>query len=214
MNFSYSVSLNLDNKNCTVIGGGKIAFRKAETLLTCGAIVKVISPELNDSFNKLFASTSKISWIKDYYNSQYIEDVFLVIAATNNSLINNEIAKYCNERNILVNVIDDKEESNFIVNSFFSRGDLTISVSTKGKSPGLSAKIKDQLKDIYGIEYEYLVEILGEARILAKQNIRKEALRKEFLTNLLETDLLDLLRAGKKEDARERVNKCLLSYLE
>lgn len=214
MSFKYPITLNLENKNATVIGGGNVALRKVETLLDCGAIVKIISPQVIEGLNELIA-IHNLLWINDYYQEDYVDKSFLVIAATNNRDINQNISDYCRKNNILVNVIDSKEDSDFIVNSSFSQGDLMISVSTNGQSPLLAKKIKKDLAKNYGPEYGSLLEILGEARKLAKAKIIREEKRREFLIELHRNDeLLHLIKAENKKAAMKKVMDCLLLYWE
>ena len=136
----------------------------------------------------------------------------MVIAATNNRKVNKSIANDCHQYNILVNVVDSPEDSNFIVNAFFRQGDLTLSVSTNGKSPALARKIKDDLKKIYGPEYGILLDILGEVRLLAPKKISSQTMRKNFFQDIIDSDILEMIRAGYIDGARERVKQCLLSY--
>lgn len=211
MSFYYPVSLNIFNKKCSVIGGGKVAYRKTQSLLAAGAIVRLISPDVIDKIKNL-AIDNKIIWIKKEFSQELIADSFLVIAATNNRGINNQIAKFCQKNNILVNVVDNINNSNFIVNSCIKQGDLTIAISTNGKSPALSSKIKEDLLKLFGPEYAVLLEILGEARELAKEKIIDEQERNNFFRKIVRTDILEIISAGRVDEARERVKKCLLSY--
>ena len=102
--------------------------------------------------------------IYDKYDEKYIEDSFVVVAATNDKQINHEIGVYCNQKGKLVNVVDDKELSNFTVPSYVKRGELLLSISTGGNSPSLSAKIKRELEQQYDESYEEYIELLGLAR--------------------------------------------------
>lgn len=210
MNY-FPVSLKVKDKKCVIIGGGKVAYRKAKELVNCGSKVEVISPYLDDKFKDLYQK-NLIVWVKEKYNNSYLQDSFLVIAATNDREVNREIAQYCTDNNILVNVIDSLEESSFIVNSVFRQGDLTISISTNGKSPALSAKIKEDLNEIYGFEYAVLLQLLGEMRNIAKEKIPNDKLRNDFFNRIVRSDIIDMIKEGRIDDARERMEKCLLSY--
>jgi len=211
MDFSYPISLNLFGKKCSVIGGGQVAERKVVTLLSTGARLQVVSPLVTQRIEEI-AANNKITWIKESFSQEFIKDSFLVVAATNNREVNKTISTYCQKNNILVNVIDSTIESNFIVNSFLKRGDLILAISTNGKSPALSRKIKEELKELYGPEYAILLNILGEIRDLAKKTIKDENKRNKFLKDVIEKDILHLIRSGRSEEARERVIQCLLSY--
>lgn len=157
----YPINLNIQNIKITIIGGGKVAYRKTTNFLDFGKNVTVISKEFVDEFKEI---EKDIDMIYDEYNEKYIKDSFLVIAATNNKDINHKIGTYCNEYGKLVNIVDDKELSNFTVPSYVKRGELLISISTGGNSPSLSAKIKKELEQKYDDSYEEYIQLLGLAR--------------------------------------------------
>lgn len=157
----YPINLNIQNMKITIIGGGKVAYRKVTNFLDFGKKVTVVSKEFVDEFSEI---EDKIEMIYDEYNERYIEDSFVVVAATNNKEINHKIGTYCNEKGKLVNVVDDKNISNFTVPSYVKRGELLLSISTGGNSPSLSAKIKKELEETYDESYEEYIELLGLAR--------------------------------------------------
>ncbi|MFR1851126.1 MULTISPECIES: bifunctional precorrin-2 dehydrogenase/sirohydrochlorin ferrochelatase [Clostridia] len=164
----YPINLDIENIKITIIGGGKVAYRKATNFLDFGKKVTVISKEFVCEFDEI---KDKIEMICDEYKEKYIEDSFVVVASTNNKEINHEIGIYCNKHGKLVNVVDDKELSNFTVPSYVKRGELLLSISTGGNSPSLSAKIKRELEEKYDESYEEYIELLGLARAkIIKEN--------------------------------------------
>ncbi|KJS22538.1 MAG: hypothetical protein VR72_05730 [Clostridiaceae bacterium BRH_c20a] len=211
MGFSYPISLNITRKKCIVIGGGKIALRKINSLLEAGAVVFLISPKISDEIRRL-VNENLIQWIEKEYNSELVNDSFLVIAATNIREVNQEIANFCHAANILVNVVDSPNDSSFIVNSYLKQGDLTLAISTNGKSPALSHKIREDLTVLFGPEYAVLLDLLAEVRGMAKKNIEDEVKRNKFFREIVRTDILQIIKEYGIEEARERVKKCLLSY--
>ena len=128
----YPINLDIENIKITIIGGGKVAYRKATNFLDFGKKVTVVSKEFIDEFDKI---KNEIDMIYDVYNEKYIQDSFVVVAATNNKDVNYKIGTYCNKNGKLVNVVDDKELSNFTVPSYVKRGELLLSISTGGNSP-------------------------------------------------------------------------------
>lgn len=161
----YPISLNLNNKLCTVIGGGKIALRKIYGLLECGAIVKVISPTIKVELKHLLKQYSTLSWVnKPYTGKEDLKGASLVFAATDNSFINEKIYNDANALNIFVNIASHGELRDFIVPATFNQGDLQVSISTSGKVPGLSKAIKENLEDQFGDEYATLISILEQVR--------------------------------------------------
>jgi precorrin-2 dehydrogenase / sirohydrochlorin ferrochelatase len=196
----YPLFLNLKGKKCLVVGGGSIALRKATNLLEHGASVTVISPVACSGLKKL-AETGRIYLMLKQFASGDISDSFLVIAATNQRRINLQIASESQSQRALVNVVDDAGLSDFIFPALLSRSDLTIAISTGGKSPALSRKLRDYLEQHLEKEYSTLIEIVAEIREEIKE--RKIHLSKEIWQDALDIEtLISLLRNGQKEQAK------------
>lgn len=189
----YPICLNLKDKKCVVVGGGEVAFRKVKSLLEAQSNVTIISPEINLSLKEL-VKKNKVTYLNQEYKSEYIEkDTFLVIAASNNKRLNAKIAKDANKSNLLINVVDSPKLCNFIVPATFHRGKLIISVSTSGQSPTLARKIKEDLQNIYGVEYEILVDLLGKLRTEVQAKYKDEESRRLFWENLVNSDLIEYI---------------------
>ncbi len=185
----YPINLKIEDTKIIIIGGGKVAYRKFMNFLDFCKKVKLISTEFIDEFEEI---KDKIEMIKDDYDEKYIVDSFIVIAATNNKQINYNIGKYCRQHGKLVNVVDNQELSNFTVPSYVKRGDLLISISTGGKSPSLSAKIRKELEESYGEGYEEYVNILGQAREYIIKNVCDVEQRRRKLRELLDLNIDEL----------------------
>lgn len=179
----YPINLKIDDMKIVIIGGGKVAYRKCMNFLAFNKKVKVISQDFIEEFEEI---KNKIEMIKDSYDEKYIKDDFVVVAATNNKEVNHKIGIYCRQYGKLVNVVDDKELSNFTVPSFVKRGDLLLSVSTGGKSPSLSSKIRKDLEEVYDESYEEYVELLGQAREMIIKNTDDIKERRKKLKELLD----------------------------
>ena len=176
----YPINLDIEHINIPILGGGMVAYRTATKLLDFGKKVTVVSKEFIDEFDKI---KNEIDMIYDVYNEKYIQDSFVVVAATNNKDVNYKIGTYCNKNGKLVNVVDDKELSNFTVPSYVKRGELLLSISTGGNSPSLSAKIKRELEETYDESYGEYIELLGLARKkIIKENKDIKERRKEIKT--------------------------------
>ncbi|MCT4509502.1 MAG: bifunctional precorrin-2 dehydrogenase/sirohydrochlorin ferrochelatase [Tepidibacter sp.] len=179
--------INLDNKNVTIIGGGKVAFRKAKKFLEFNCNIKLVSSSFIEDFDNI-----DVKLINDNYKEDYLKESFLVIAATSSKKVNEDIASYCKTNNIMCNIADDINLSDFIVPSSIKRGDLVISVSTMGNSPSLSSKIRKELESNYGVEYEEYVSILGDIRNLVLQKCTDKDEKKRILNELVNLDLEEL----------------------
>lgn len=213
MDYNYLVSINLDAKKVYIVGGGNVAKRKVKDLAKTRAKIVLVSPEIEDGL-KRYLNERKIKYHEEEYNEERIKDAFLVVAATNSREINSSISWFCNDNNILVNVVDSREESSFIVNSVIRKGDLTISVSTNGKAPALAAKIRRELEEKYTLEYAIFIELLAEMRERAKAEIESQEKRSEFLREIAGLDVISTLNEGNIEKAKEMMEKCILSYLD
>ena len=179
---NYPIMIDLMGKEITVIGGGKIAYRKVNNFLKFGYEVTVVSREFIEDFNNI---ENKIKIIKDEYSEKYIKDSFIVVAATNNKKVNESIGMFCRSNNKLVNVIDDQKLSNFIVPSCVKRGDLVISISTGGKSPSLASKIRKDLEIQYDDSYEEYLILLGELREQILEKYDNPSMRKDLLNKII-----------------------------
>jgi len=196
----YPVSLNIGGRKCTVVGGGEVALRKVKTLLQHGADVEVISPDLCPELVRL-AESGEINVHNHACETGDIAGTFLAIAATDDAEINQRIAEEARSKSILVNVVDDAQNSDFIVPSYLRRDGLTIAVSTSGQSPALARKIRTRLEKEITKQYGTLTRVIGEVR----SEIRREGIKIEdnCWQEALDLDLLlELLKKGEREKAK------------
>lgn len=197
------IFLNIKNRRCVVVGGGAVAWRKVNMLLEHGAQVEVISPQLCLGLGELSASGA-VKLTQREYESGDLKGAFVVVAATNDSQTNERVATEAKERGTLINVVDVPKLSNFIVPSSLRRGDLTVAVSTSGKSPALARKIVSELAKDLGEEYSMLTSLVDEVRSELKQ--RGINISGELWQQALELDsLMDHLRLGQRDEAKKRL---------
>ena len=194
----YPVCIDLEGKECVVVGGGRVAQRKAFGLLACGARLTVVSPELTEELVARLAA-GEISWKNREYRRGDLEGAFLVIAATDDEETQEQVHREATEGNLLVNVADVPQRCNFILPATARRGDLAISVSTAGKSPALARKLRMELEKRYGVEYRAVVDILGALRpvILAAGLSQRD--NERLFSELLHDDLPGWLRTGERQ---------------
>ncbi|CCL62502.1 bifunctional precorrin-2 dehydrogenase/sirohydrochlorin ferrochelatase [Clostridioides difficile] len=185
----YPINLKLDELDVVIIGGGEVAYRKCKNFLEFNKNVTIVSKQI---LNKFYDLKGNIKIIKDDYKEIYIKDASIIIAATNNRELNMEIGLYCRAKNKLVNVVDNIEISNFTVPSYIKRGDLLISVSTGGKSPSLSSKIKKEIEERYTEDYEEYLNVLGDIRKKVIKKYEDKSKRKDVLNVLVTLDLEEL----------------------
>jgi len=189
-----SVLIDLSEKEILIVGGGKVAARKAKLFLREKSLVTVISDEFNELFTDFEGS---ITMIKSSYDKKYLSGKFLVIAATNNSSINREICEDAKKLDILYNAVDKSIDNAVMFQSSMQRGDLVVSVSTSGAFAGFSKNIKRELEDYFPEDYGDYVDYLAKQRDLIKTS-RSGDLRNEIL-NLLELTYSDYKRLKNNE---------------
>lgn len=200
----YPVFLDVRDRPCVVVGGGRVAERKALSLFDAGASVTVVSPQLTPGLHELTAK-GKIAQRQKSFDDSDLDGAFLAVAATDSQEINTSVARSCRERGILVNVAAPPEESTFIVPSVVERGDLLIAVSTSGVSPALAAAIRQELEKTFGPEYGLFLERLTVLRGRLLREIADEEVRRKIFRAVVDSDVLYLIRAGELHEADRRI---------
>jgi len=166
-NVYFPIFLNLEGKLCVVIGGGKVGERKVRSLLEAKALIKLVSPEATPALQKL-AEEGQIIWERRGYQPGDLEGAWLVVAATNDPLVQKSIYQEANDKRVFCNIVDVPEFCSFIVPSVIKRGSLTIAISTSGASPAVARRIREGLELQFGLEYEVYLKLM--------ENLRKQIL--------------------------------------
>ena len=183
------VFLKLRGRRVLVVGGGNVAESKIESLLLSEAEVHVVAPELNAKVSEL-ARAGKIVWRQKSFGPADLDGVFLAIAATNIPEVNHLVYRLAEERSILCNAVDDPEYCHFYYGAVVRRGPLQIAISTDGLSPALAQRLRRELEQQFGPEYEAWLEYLGAMRDLIRASTPDEQSRKEQLHKLVEPGAL------------------------
>jgi len=201
----YPVYIDISKRKCVVAGGGDVAERKVERLLECGARVVVIGNELTPNLEAM-KNEEKISHIPDNYKNDYIEGALLVIGATDRDEINERIYRDSRERGILVNIVDDPAKCDFILPSVFQQGDLSIAISTGGKSPALARNLREELEQHYRHEYRILLNIMGDIRekIISRGEPSDE--NRKLFESVLNSDILQHIREKNWDEVRKIIH--------
>jgi len=197
----FPVFLDLKNRHCLVIGGGSVATRKVENLLKANANVVVISPQCSDNLTQLAANKSITILQRDYESTDVVR-AFLVVAATDNTEVNADIAKISDDANIMVNVADNPDLCSFIFPSILDRPPVTIAVSTGGASPVLARQLRMKLETMIPSACGRLAGITEEYREKVKVHFPKQEQRKIFWENALKGTFAELVYAGQDASAR------------
>jgi siroheme synthase-like protein len=163
----FPIFVKLQGRLVVVVGGGEIAAGKIAGLLRAGARVRVIAPDVHAVFAEPIRNR-KIEWIPREFASGDLAGATLVIAATSAAGVNASVFREAESRGIMCNAVDDIENCHFYYGSIVQRGDLQIAISTNGKSPALAQRLRQELEQQFGPEYETWLEWLGAARELLR----------------------------------------------
>lgn len=192
----YPIFLDMKDRKVLVVGGGYVALQKIKSLLETEAIIKVVTKELiAKEIEKLDVELE----IREYTEKDII-GVSVAVAATNSSEINRKIYEDSRKYNVFLNAVDDKENCDFILGAVAKQGDITVTVSTAGKSPIVAKKIRDKVEEMMNINYENLLAVYGEFRLRAykelSENKRKDFFK--FLEDEFDQILLNIFLVEKK----------------
>jgi precorrin-2 dehydrogenase / sirohydrochlorin ferrochelatase len=200
----YPLFLDITGRKCVVVGGGNVAERKVERLLACGARVEVVGKSLSPLLAAWNGEEKVVRRDADYEDSCLV-GAFLVIGATDDEAVNGRIARDARALGIPVNIVDDPALCDFILPSIVERGDLTIAVSTDGRSPALAKKIRKELEALYGPEYAILLEILGELRRNVIAGGRPSDENRVCFEAVISSEILDHIRAKRWKHVNELI---------
>lgn len=198
----YPVFLRLEGRSCLVVGGGDVAGRKLATLVEAGARVVVIAPKLGpdltaDLSRERPEGAAPWTWKPRVFEDADTAGCFMVIAATDDAVVNRHVAHTARRHGALVNVVDDPTDCDFFVPAVMRRGSLQVAVSTGGSAPGLSKQLKHRLEAEFTSDWAPAVRRLSETRALL---LRMEGFdvetRRRVIGRLFALDIATLLREG------------------
>ena len=204
----YPIHLDIKNRDCLIVGGGVVATRKVSTLIECGARVTVVSPDPTPELTKL-ASEGSVTLKKRAYRKDDLTGMFLVIGATDDERLNRQISKDAEQAQILCNIADRPEVCNFILPSIVRRGDLVITISTSDKSPALAKHLRQKLETQFGPEYADFLLLMGAIRRRLLSQTHEPETHKTLFNQLVDSDLIQLMQAGKTEEINSLLYKIL-----
>ena len=208
LNAGYPVVLTLHGRRCVVVGGGAVAERRVKGLLTraepTGEVV-VVSPRATDMI-RAYATEGRVTWHSRVFQAADLDEAFLVFAATDDRSLNAEIAHHCSRRRILVNVADVPQEGSFRVPAVSAAGGIQVAVSTAGAAPTLGAELSREFAASCS-EFGAYIEALARFRATVLERVDDGALRAELLGAACAPELIELVRAGRCNEALERLNE-------
>ncbi|WP_234573188.1 precorrin-2 dehydrogenase/sirohydrochlorin ferrochelatase family protein [Rhodohalobacter sp. 614A] len=198
----------LSERKTVIIGGNWEAEGKVKDFLDRGAWLTVISPELNEQLQE-WADEDRFEWIPRQYQYGDFEGASVVIVAEYEGNINEKAYQEAEERNILINVMDDLPHANFAFGSIVKQGPLTISISTGGAAPALAVRLRQRFEKEFGKEYGEFLEFMQSLRKPMKKHIHEFDTRKKLWYELIDSEILTLFRERKVDEAHQRAKEIL-----
>ncbi|MAO41250.1 MAG: uroporphyrinogen-III C-methyltransferase [Pseudohongiella sp.] len=192
--------MNVTHRRCLLVGAGEVASRKAALLSRCGAHLVVVAPWISDEVRALAAQTELELHERPFQDGD-LEEVDLVIAATDDPAVNIRVSELARQRRLPVNVVDQPDLCSFIVPAIVDRSPVVIAISTGGSSPVLTRRIKEQIEILLPAAYGRLAAMLGGWRSRVKERFESFSDRTRFWESLLSGVLPDKVLQGRDDEA-------------
>jgi len=204
----YPIFLDIKGRSCLVVGGGDVGTRKVEMLLECGASVTVISIDATEALLRL-AKGQSITLELRAYRSLDLKGRFLVIGATNDEQLNQQLSLDAEKQNMLCNIADRPAACNFILPAIVQQGDLVMAISTSGKSPAFAKKLRKDLERQYNEAYAVFLNLMGaiRSRLLMEKHAPEQ--HKPLFQQIIQSDIILWIQNRQFEEIDDLLLKVL-----
>lgn len=207
----FPLFLNIDRAKFLIIGAGNIALAKLETILEFSENILIISKDVDVQLESL-AKEHNIEIIRTAYDKKYLADADIIISATDDKEVNQQVANDARDLNKLVNVVDDPKNSRFIFGASFKRGEIVVSSSTSGVSPVLARLLKQKLQNILPENFEALSQFLADNKIKVKEKLTDLQARRVFWQEVLEGAIANEVLLGNIQKAQKLLDEKLENF--
>ena len=204
----FPMFFSLTNRPCLVIGGGDVAARKVSLLHRAGGLVTVVSPELCESLQGRLAAAEITHVARDFQDDD-LSNYVLVVAATDDLVVNRRVSELAQQKNIPVNVVDQPELCTFVVPSIIDRSPVQVAVSTGGASPVLARLLRSRLETMIPASYGRLATLMEEFRDAVKKCFATTDQRRRFWEKVIQGPIAEMVFSGKEETARAAMHKAI-----
>ena len=202
------VCLKLVGVPVLLVGGGVVAERKARLLSLAGARITVVAPTITADLQVMIAESGGV-WQQALYQESDLHGKRLVVAATSDKVVNQQVYGDATRLYIQVNVVDSPELCSFIFPSIVDRNPLLIAISSSGRSPVLARILRRKIEAMVPGKYGRVAEFAGRFRQLVKDAIPKETARRLFWEKALESTLVEQVLAGREPQAEQQLREQL-----
>ena len=199
---SYPIQLLIHGRSALVVGAGNVALRKIEGLLSAGAEVTVIAPAVLPAIAAL-----PVDIIERPYLEGEAGDYQLVITCTDDAHVNRQVFRDAEAAGVWVNSADDPINCSFILPAVARQGDLTLTISTNGKSPAMAMWLRQRFEAEFDERYGRLLDLLAEVRAEARYVLGTSEIR--GWTEALDDGVFELVAAGETDAARDKLRTAL-----
>lgn len=212
----FPIFLKLANRPVLVVGGGKVAARKAKTLLAAEAIVTVISPDITPDLNELLVSDNALSHQAEAYSSPQhaskLTHYALIFAATDQAEVNQTIKVDAEAAGVPINIVDAPDDCDFIMPSIVDRSPVVVAVSTGGRSPALARMIRARLEALIPASYGRLAELVDKYRVLINKQLNSYREKQQFWERTLDGKVPELVFSGRTALADQLMQETLETH--
>ena len=202
---------DLKRRPCLVVGGGNSAWRKTRMLLKAGADVGVIATKLNADFTAAIAA-NQIRFVGDTFSPANLDGIFLAIAATPHKALNALVYQSANQRQVLVNVVDDTQRCSFIVPSIVDRSPIIVAISSSGKAPVLARLLRQKLEATLPQHLGKMATIAGGFRDYLATQLSTFSSRRAFWEQAFNGRFADLVAVGRHSEAQQALEQQLQQH--
>ncbi|MEI5639826.1 MULTISPECIES: siroheme synthase CysG [unclassified Pseudoalteromonas] len=198
----------LKNKPVLVVGGGDVALRKCRAFLKAEANVTLVAPDFCQELQSM-AEQGEVTLRQQKFIDSDLDNVMLVIAATDNDAVNEQVAAQAEARNLFVNVVDDQPKCGFIFPSIVDRNPITIAISSAGTAPVLARRLREKLETLIPQHIGPLAQLVGSFRDKVKARFNHFADRRQFWESVFDSSVVSEVQAGNDSRAQALLNEML-----
>lgn len=197
---------DLKQRPVLVVGGGEVAARKIDLLHRAGAQVRVVAQALSSELEQQ-SQDGRINWLAKVFLPEQLDDVFLVIAATNDTVLNATVFTAADQRHLLANVVDDQPRCSFIFPSIVDRSPLVVAISSAGQAPVLARILREKLEALLPASLSDMAAVAGRWRGRVKQHIASMGARRRFWENAFSGRFASQISRGQLAQAEDELQR-------
>lgn len=202
---------DLKQRPVLVVGGGEVAARKVDLLLRAGAEIRIVAQSLSPILEQL-RQQGHIHWLGQAFAAQQLDEVFLVIAATDDSALNAKVFAEADKRRVLANVVDDQPRCSFIFPSIIDRSPLVVAVSSSGQAPVLARMLREKLEALLPASLGQMAEVAGRWRGQVKHKLNAIGERRRFWEKTFSGRFSTLVASGQTAEAERQLEQNLQEF--